>query len=144
MQLDTSDIRFKSRLLYVRSGKGAKRRVIPLPEKVCEELKLYNVYERPELARPVRPSEAFMLNAQGGRLQGNSMNKIVKWLAGQAGIGKDISLHALRHAIATHLLAAGLPLEQVRDFLGHAHLESTQLYTHIDIRQLQVWNLHTI
>jgi integrase/recombinase XerD len=137
VQLNTGDIHFKSQLLYVRSGKGAKRRVIPLPEKVSEDLKLYKVYERPERVHPARPSEAFILNIVGRRISGDRMNSIVKELVTRTGIEKDISLHSLRHAIATHLLAAGLPLEQVRDFLGHVHLESTQVYTHLDESSLK-------
>ena len=144
VQLNVRDIHFRSRLLYVRSGKGAKRRAIPLPEKVSEELKLYYMHERPELAQAARPTEAFILNVRGGRLQGGRMNTILQALAEQAGIAPSISLHNLRHSIATHLLANGLPVEQVRDFLGHAHLESTQLYTQIDAQQLQVWNSETI
>jgi integrase/recombinase XerD len=144
VQLNIRDIHYRNHLLYVRSGKGAKRRVIPLPEKVSEELKLYYAYERPELAQGVRPTEAFLLHSRGGRLLGNTMNVLLKGLIERAGITKAISLHSLRHSIATHLLANGLPVEQVRDFLGHAHLESTQLYTRIDTQQLQVWNSSTI
>jgi integrase/recombinase XerD len=144
VQLNVRDIHFRNRLLYVRSGKGAKRRVIPLTEKVSEELKLYYEHERPELASAVRPTEAFILSVRGGRLQGCRMNTLLKALTRQAGIVPSISLHNLRHSIATHLLANGLPVEQVRDFLGHAHLESTQLYTRIDPQQLQVWNSATI
>jgi integrase/recombinase XerD len=132
VQLNASDIHVKSQLLYVRSGKGAKRRVIPLPEKVSAELQLYMFYERAEQLRTARPATAFILNRQGERLSGNGMNNLLKALVERAGIEKNISLHDLRHSIATHLLISGLPLEQVREFLGHAHLESTQIYTHLD------------
>ncbi|WP_219906047.1 tyrosine-type recombinase/integrase [Taibaiella chishuiensis] len=51
---------------------------------------------------------------------------------------KDISLHTLRHSIATHLLGNGMDIEHIKDFLGHSSLESTQIYTHLlqkDIEQ---------
>ena len=67
------------------------------------------------------------------------MNNILKTLLKQAKIDKEITLHSLRHSIATHLLEKGLSLEYVRDFLGHQNLESTQIYTHIKTQHL--WNL---
>ncbi|MBK7883810.1 MAG: tyrosine-type recombinase/integrase [Chitinophagaceae bacterium] len=52
-------------------------------------------------------------------------------------IKKNISIHNLRHSIATHLLEQKIPLEQVRMFLGHSQLESTEIYTHISQQQLK-------
>jgi integrase/recombinase XerD len=49
---------------------------------------------------------------------------------------KEVSLHVLRHSIATHLIEEGLALEKVRDFLGHYHLETTEIYTHISQQQI--------
>lgn len=137
VQLNTSDIHFKSQLLYVRSGKGAKRRVIPLPERVCADLRLYLHYERAEELHRARPATAFILNRRGERLSGNGLNNLLKVVVERAGMEKNVSLHDLRHSIATHLLTSGLPLEQVREFLGHAHLESTQVYTHLDSLSLK-------
>jgi integrase/recombinase XerD len=143
VQLNAADIHFKGQLLYVRSGKGAKRRVIPLPERVATDLQHYMQYERAEQLRMARPAAAFILSRRGTRLLGDSLNNGLKALVERAGIEKSVSLHDLRHSIATHLLTSGLPLEQVRDFLGHAHLESTQLYTHVDsvsLKQTMAWN----
>lgn len=50
---------------------------------------------------------------------------------------KQIRMHSLRHSIATHLIERGIPVEQVRQFLGHSQLESTQIYTHISKQQLK-------
>ena len=130
--LDLRDIDFVKSLLYVRSGKGGKRRVVPLGKRVKQDLLNYVRNERPDLeAMSSRQnSRAFMLNYYGGRMSGDKANQRLKGLVKKAGLLKQISLHSLRHSIATHLLMNGLSLEQVRDFLGHANLETTQIYLH--------------
>ena len=52
-------------------------------------------------------------------------------------IGANTGSHSLRHSIATHLLEQGVPVEQVREFLGHAHLETTEIYTRVNQKQLR-------
>lgn len=126
--LDVRDVSFKSSLLYVRSGKGSKRRVVPINEKVLSDFKNYLYYERFAQSKET----AFICNNAGRRMKGDKLNKTVKELIEKAGIEKEISLHNLRHSIATHLLENGMSVEYVRDFLGHKHLESTQVYTHIN------------
>jgi site-specific recombinase XerD len=138
VQLDVRDIHFRNQLLYVRRGKGGVRRVIPFTARTGQDLWHYYQYERAEEERAGRPMEAFLLNSRGGRLQGNAMNRMVSELVAKAGIDKAISLHSLRHSIATHLLAGGMTLERVRDFLGHKHLETTQLYTRVEATGLFV------
>jgi integrase/recombinase XerD len=132
-KLDLRDVQLKSNLLYVREGKGAKRRVVPVSAKVKQHLQEYLEQERSATAEET----AFMLNSKGKRISGNSCNKLLKQLLERAGIQKPISLHSLRHSIASHLLERGLSLEYVRDFLGHLHLESTQIYTRVSQEQLQ-------
>ena len=83
-----------------------------------------------------------MTNRTHKRIRGSSYNSILKKLLERAGIQKEITLHCLRHSIATHLLESGLSVEYVRDFLGHKHLESTQIYTRVKNKQL--WNLNSI
>jgi integrase/recombinase XerD len=131
-RLNLKDLYFRSNLLYVRAGKGDKRRVVPLSEKVKEDLKNYAFYER----KPNRDQEAFIINATGTRTTGNTFNRLLKRLLVRTDIDKQISLHSLRHSIATHLLEGGLSVEYVRDFLGHKHLESTQIYTRVNNSQL--------
>ena len=134
-KLNLKDLHFRTNLLYVREGKGSKRRAVPLSEKVKEGLKNYALKER--FARA--GEAAFITNSTGKRTSGNSHNNLLKALLKRAGIKKDASLHNLRHSIATHLLESGLSVEYVRDFLGHKHLESTQIYTRINNQTL--WNI---
>jgi len=131
--LDVKDIHFESSLLYVRKGKGGKRRVVPVNNKVLFDLKNY-LYK----GRLGMPDEtAFICNCAGKRMKGDKHNTTVKQLVSKAGIQKEITLHNLRHSIATHLLENGMSVEYVRDFLGHKHLESTQVYTRISKRRLR-------
>lgn len=69
-------------------------------------------------------------------MSGDGFLKLLKKLLDRSEIEKNVTLHGLRHSIATHLLAGGLPVEQVRDFLGHSYLETTQIYTRINEKQL--------
>ena len=139
--LNLTDISFKSSLLYIREGKGCKRRVVPINEKVLSSFKNYQHYERfiikGACTERSRSETAFITSNKGTRTSGNSYNKVLKALIKKAEITKTISLHNLRHSIATHLLENGLSVEYVRDFLGHKHLESTQIYTRISDKLIQ-------
>jgi integrase/recombinase XerD len=134
-KLNLKDIHFRSNILYVREGKGSKRRAVPLSPRVKTELWNYAINER--LA--VEEEAAFITNRIHKRTRGSSYNNILKTILDNAGIQKEITLHCLRHSIATHLLESGLSVEYVRDFLGHKHLESTQIYTRV--KNKQIFNL---
>lgn len=137
--LNIPDVRCKEHLLYVRAGKGAKRRVVPMTGRVAKDLEAYWLQERCSYdARKVADEEAFMLNRIGRRMSGSGYNELFKELAGKAGLAGEITLHHLRHSIATHLLQSGMSLEYVRDFLGHSYLESTQIYARPDSAQLKL------
>jgi integrase/recombinase XerD len=112
---------------------------VPMPAAVAKELEAYWLQERCGYsAKKVKDQEAFMLNRVGGRMSGAGYNDLFKALAGRAGLSPDITLHHLRHSIATHLLQSGMSLEYVRDFLGHYHLETTQLYARPSAEQLRL------
>jgi site-specific recombinase XerD len=135
-KLNIRDIHFKQNLLYVREGKGKKRRVVPLTKQVSHELEIYYLQERTQLKR-CQDTEAFMLNKTGKRMSGCIYNELLKCLLKRACLSKEITLHHLRHSIATHLLENGLGIEQVRDFLGHAYMESTQIYAKVNPEKLK-------
>jgi integrase/recombinase XerD len=145
--LNIADIHFTQNKLYVREGKGVKRRVIPFNEAVKKDLELYvlnavgrmqnselKTDKKTEIKTELKP---FMLNKNGLRMSGDSYNTALKSIVKRAGIEKEITLHHLRHSIATHLLENGLSIEFVRDFLGHTHLEATQIYTKVFTKQLK-------
>jgi integrase/recombinase XerD len=147
-QLNIRDIDLRAGLLYVRQGKGKKRRVVPVPKQVISHFKGYLYGLRPQqISRFTKGNhaKAFMLNGRGRRMRGQTYWKRLRAFLQRIGetqlLARRISPHALRHSIATHLLADGMRIERVRDFLGHNHLETTQLYTRVEAEQLnlQLW-----
>ena len=126
VQLVITDIDFKKKLLYVREGKGCKRRVIPITGAAKRDFYDYLHKERRESG--VRE---FIVGKMGKGINGDMLNRMVKQIGEKAGIDKKFSLHHLRHSIATHLLAKGLRVEYVQNFLGHKKLDSTQIYTKV-------------
>lgn len=137
--LNIQDVQVKEQLLYVREGKGARRRVVPLTIAVSSDLEQYYLQERrSRTAKKAADRNAFLLNRVGSRMSGDQCNQAFKQLAAKAGLPAECSLHHLRHSIATHLLQGGMRLEQVRDFLGHSYLETTQLYAKHTTEQLKL------
>ncbi len=126
--LNIADIHFKDQLLYVRAGKGNKRRVIPLTKKVAGDLEQYYLQERCGHLMQVKDVEAFMLNNRGTRMKAFTFREILGQLIKKVAMPKEISLHHLRHSIATHLLQSGMGMEYVKDFLGHSCLMTTHIY----------------
>lgn len=128
--LDLSDVMVDKGLLYVRKGKGYKERYVPFTEAVKTDFRLYLQECRPKLVKE-RPEEAFLVNNQGHRIGSTTQGNRLKELLKQVGITKPIGLHSLRHSIATHLMKSGMEIENIARFLGHKHVSSTQIYTHI-------------
>ncbi len=118
---------------YLRCmGKGSKERVVPLYDEVVEVVRYYVTNGRPELlADSNRNEQALFLNRHGDRLTRQGFWFILKNHAINAGIVQRITPHTLRHSFATHLLAGGASLRNVQEFLGHASIATTQIYTHI-------------
>jgi len=128
--LDRSDILHDKRMLYVRRAKGYKERYVPMAEQSYRDIRDYIEEGRVELLQ--QPCSALFLDANKGRpLSKQSCYLRIKALVCKAGIAKGAGTHTLRHSIATHLLQGGMPLERIQAFLGHAVLDSTQLYTHL-------------
>lgn len=130
--LNIKDVNLKTNVLYVREGKGKKRREVPVSRSAAADIRAYLQNER----KAEGSETALITNSLGTRTRGNCYNKIIKSLADKAGIEKEITLHCLRHSIATHLLENGMSVEYVRDFLGHKHLDATQIYTRVSAAAL--------
>jgi integrase/recombinase XerD len=129
--LEVNDINQTSKVLHVRKGKHYTERFVPIADKNFEELKYYLDCGRPQLIQE-KKTDALFLNAHNGQPVSKQMLYLrIKELVKRAHIKKKVGTHTLRHSIATHLLQSGMKLERIQQFLGHADLDSTQIYTHL-------------
>jgi len=131
--LDIKDILFDKQRLFVSKGKNYKERFVPLNRHSLRILEEYIYDWRTEFYK-YKETESLFINYRGNRLQGmsfsNRLKAIIKTTGNTDLEDRNITLHSLRHSIATHLLEKGADIEKISTFLGHASLESTQLYTH--------------
>ena len=133
--LDLGDLDLSRMTLLVRNGKGRKDRVVPLSGRAALALDLYLKDVRPELAKNAR-EPALFLSRYGRRLSQTQMQAVVVQHARTAGIPGRVAPHALRHACATHLLEGGADVRHVQAILGHRSIETTALYTHVQVKAL--------
>ena len=140
--LSLEDIFFNEQLLKVH-GKGGKERIIPFGGQAAERLTVYLQTARPLLLKPVHRENtetagAVFLNNQGKRLTRKGIWKRLQEIEQLSGVTTKI--HTLRHSYATHLLAGGADLRSVQCLLGHASIATTQIYTHIEDKDLEAYH----
>ena len=116
-------------------GKGAKTRIVPLGARARDALSAWLARGRPLAPEAARRGEVFL------RKNGRPMTRADAWrrvkaAARRAGIRADVSPHTLRHSFATHLVEGGADLRSVQELLGHASIQTTEVYTHLDGDQL--------
>ena len=132
--LDVTDISLDRRVLHVRKGKNYKERFVPFNKASAEILQAYIYDYRPVFNRS-NELNALFVSAKGFRMGVVNTAVRLRTLIARTELvelkEKNVTLHTLRHSIATHLLDAGMPLEKISRFLGHSSLESTQIYTHL-------------
>lgn len=143
--LDINDVDLTDGTVYVRHGKGDKSRLVPLGQSASADLLAYLSKARPYLAegRSMPRTPALFISTggtgrrnQGRRLQPEGISQLVSTSCGKAGLGRLVRAHALRHAVATHLLRAGADIRHVQRLLGHAAVVSTEIYTHVAVKDL--------
>ncbi len=111
-------------------GKGSKERIIPIHEQAIEDLLTYLQEARPQIVTD--HEQALFVNRRGQRLTRQGFWLILKNYAKALGTEDKITPHTLRHSIATHLLHSGkMNLRELQEFLGHANISTTQVYTHL-------------
>ncbi|MBV6657844.1 MAG: tyrosine recombinase XerC [Devosiaceae bacterium] len=110
------------------TGKGGKTRLVPVLPVVAEACERY----RGLVPYALVGDEPFFRGARGGPLDQRIVRRVTEIARGRLGLPSSATPHALRHAFATHLLAAGGDLRTIQDLLGHASLSTTQVYTRID------------
>lgn len=120
--------------LMIRQGKGRRDRFIPLGARACAWVDRYLAEVRPQLL--AGETDVLFLTDYGEPFEKNRLSDQVTRYLRAAGIAQG-SCHALRHAMATHMLEAGADIRFIQVILGHSELNTTQIYTHVVISQLQ-------
>jgi integrase/recombinase XerD len=115
--------------LVLASGKGGKRRLVPVGEVALDSATAYLRDVRPRHAKA--GETALFVSPRGGSFTREGFWRIVRRCAVSAGIVPLPSPHKLRHSFATHLLRGGADLRAVQAMLGHADLGTTEIYTHV-------------
>jgi integrase/recombinase XerD len=131
IKVELNHIDYKKELLFISPSKNYHSRYVPINNTVLKDFKDYELHARIYFTSPVlfktQNKNTFLV----GNLSNSYLNKWLQNLCNKANINKTITLHSLRHSIATHLLQQEMPLEQIAKFLGHNTIRATQIYTHI-------------
>ena len=132
--IDIGDLDHDRRTVRVL-GKGSKERTVPVGVPAARAVRHWQHAGRPMLVTG-RSGHALFLGARGGRLDPRTARRVVHAMIAAVPAAPDTSPHGLRHSAATHLLEGGADLRSVQEFLGHASLASTQIYTHVSAERL--------
>lgn len=129
INLELSDIDLNNN--YVRSfGKGSKERIVPIGEYSSKYLSIY-INEYRDSMKKGYYTEKIFLNNHGKEMTRQGFFKIIKKIAKDKDINKNITPHMLRHSFATHLLNNGADLRTIQEMLGHSSISTTQIYTNV-------------
>ncbi|NJD33598.1 MAG: integrase [Betaproteobacteria bacterium] len=131
--LEVSDIDSQRHMIHVHRGKGAKDRFVPLPESTLRHLRRHWASHRhPRLLFPAQGRSGGGAATADAPMAKSSVQGAFRQAKREAGIlKKNVSVHTLRHAYATHLLEAGVNLRVIQQYLGHAQIETTLVYLHL-------------
>jgi len=135
-RLDVDDLDRERGTLIVRKGKGGKDRVVPVGERALSWLTRYLEHARPML-ETAASERALFLTGYGERFSAMYLGNWVRRVIEAAGIGRSGSCHLFRHSCATHMLENGADIRFIQQMLGHARLDTTQIYTEVGIVQLR-------
>jgi integrase/recombinase XerD len=129
INLELSDIDLNNN--YVRCfGKGSKERIVPIGEYSSKYLSIY-INEYRDSMKKGYYTEKIFLNNHGKEMTRQGFFKIIKKIAKDKDINKNITPHMLRHSFATHLLNNGADLRTIQEMLGHSSISTTQIYTNV-------------
>lgn len=128
VNLKIVDLELSEKIGWVRTGKGGKDRVFIISDRFAKKAAKYILKNK---------IEGYLFSGRSGPMGARNVQKIVKRAALAAGINKKVSPHTLRHCFATHLLESGVGIRQIQELLGHANLQTTQIYTKVSTEELK-------
>jgi len=135
LQMEVTDVEAERLLVHIRKGKGNRERYVPVTYPTMQTLLEYREERNTQLRLTNKTTDKLLINELGDVCGELTLSLALKRLANRTGnailTGKQPGLHVLRHSIATHLLAGGMDIELIRQFLGHKSLDTTQIYTHL-------------
>lgn len=138
--LDVADLDLTGGTVLVRRGKGGKDRLVPIGKSAIRALEEYLQDARPLLTKLPGAQALFLSCSRGGNLGKRTtteqLSARLRKAVAVSGLTRPVSPHTLRHTMATHLLRAGADVRRVQEILGHASVETTEIYTHVAVRDL--------
>ena len=135
VSLKISDLFFEEGFIKI-TGKGNKQRFVPIGNLTQKYIQIYRNFNRTHLNIKKGQEDTLFLNRRGNQLSRAMIFTIIKDLAIQINLNKNISPHTLRHSFATHLLENGADLRSIQLMLGHESITTTEIYVHLDRRFL--------
>lgn len=136
MNLKLYDVDTERGTVMVRQGKGGRDRLVPLGERACRWIEKYLAEVRSELAT-AEDERALFLDDFGRPMSDRYLGDLVRRYLEHAGVTTRGSCHVFRHAMATHMLENGADIRFIQVMLGHANLETTQIYTRVSMTKLK-------
>lgn len=136
MRLKLGDIDRERGVATIREGKGKRDRTVPIGERALLWLDQYLSRVRTTIASELY-TEAVFLTSTGASFTPNHLSLLIRKYICAANIGKSGACHVFRHTMATHMLENGADTRYIQEMLGHARLDTTQIYTHVSIRKLK-------
>lgn len=129
--LKKGDIDLDRGIIVVRGGKGAKDRVVPIPEFLAKEIRSY--------LETRSDSSEYLLVEERRKNKDRLSPKTVWYLLRKYGekAGVEVTPHKLRHSFATHMLERGVDIRAIQELLGHSNLSTTQIYTKVTVEHLK-------
>jgi len=135
-RLTLPDVDLSARVLAINAGKGRKDRRVPMARRTCDWIRRYLDELRPEIAQPDSGPVLF-LSMKGLPLTPTQLSRLAGKYIRRAGVNKPGACHVWRHSAATLMLENGAGLRQIQELLGHSSIATTQIYTHVTIKQLK-------
>jgi integrase/recombinase XerD len=123
VNIKVEDVDFDRNLIHIKTGKGKKDRIVPLPNLLYKKIRYYKeIYS---------PTGYLFEGRNKGKYSTRSVQSILKTALNKAGIEKKASVHTLRHTFATHACEEGTDIRLIKEILGHENIKTTEIYVHI-------------